>query len=33
MSRHDNADQHSNDKLAKYKKMIEDLRSHSILVV
>jgi hypothetical protein len=33
MLRHDNADQYSNGKLAKYKKMIEDLRSHSILTV
>jgi hypothetical protein len=33
VERHDNDDQYSNSELTKYKKMIEDSRSHSIMVV
>jgi hypothetical protein len=33
VERNDDVDQYSNDRLSKYKKMIEDLRSHSIMVV
>jgi hypothetical protein len=33
IKRHGNDDQHSNDELAKYKKMTKTLRNHTIMVV